>query len=132
MANKVPMEFSPFVGPDSLRAVTHLMKALFENQTPRSYGHEDVEGSYYEGTVENWGAELLTESRKLLLDKPSLKSILIENTFDYYFDVKYSGFVNTYDQQNLLCALLKKDVLLSNRTYKLKFRSSFDTKIKKQ
>lgn len=123
MANKVPMEFSPFVGPDSLRAVTHLMKALFENQTPRSYGHEDVEGSYYEGTVENWGAELLTESRKLLLDKPSLKSILIENTFDYYFDVKYSGFVNTYDQQNLLCALLKKDVLLSNRTYKLKFEN---------
>ena len=123
MANKVPMEFSPFLGPDSLRAVTHLMKALFENHTPRSYGHEDIEGSYYEGTVENWGAETLTESRKLLLDKPSLKSILIENTFEYYFDVKYSGFVNTYDQQNLLCALLKKDVLLSNRVYRLKFEN---------
>ena len=41
MANKVPMEFSPFVGPDSLRAVTHLMKVLFENHTPRNYGYED-------------------------------------------------------------------------------------------
>ena len=120
------MEFSPFVGPDSLRAVTHLMKALFENHTPRYYGHEDIEGSYYEGTVENWGAESLLESHKLLLDKPALKNILIENTFDYYFDIRYSNFVNTYDQQNMLCALLKKDVLLSNKTYKLKFEDAYD------
>ena len=126
MANKVPMEFSPFVGPDSLRAVTHLMKVLFENHTPRNYGYEDIEGSYYEGTVENWGAESLSEARKLLLDKPSLKNILIENTFEYYFDVKYSGFVNTYDQQNMLCALLKKDVLLSNKTYRLKFEDAIN------
>ena len=121
MANKVPMEFSPFVGPDSLRQFLYISKKLFENHTPRSYGFEDTKGSYYEGTAENWGAEELMESRKLLLDKPSLKNILIENTFDYYFDVTYSGFVNTYDQQNLLCALLRKDVLLSNHTYKLRF-----------
>ena len=119
------MEFSPFVGPDSLRAMTQLMKALFENHTPRVYGYEDIEGSYYEGTVENWGAESLMESRKLLLDKPALKNILIENTFDYYFDVQYAGFVNTYDQQNMLCAILRKDVLLSNRTYRLKFENLY-------
>ena len=124
MADKVPMEYSSFMGPDSLRALTHLMKALFKNHTPRSMGFEDTEGSYYEGTVENWGDESLMETRKMLLDKPSLKNILIENTFSYYFDVKYSGFVNTYDQQNMLCALLKKDVLLSNKTYRLKFEDA--------
>lgn len=124
MANKVPMEFSPFVGPDSLRQFLYLSKKLFENHTPRNYGFEDTKGSYYEGTVENWGAEELMESRKLLLNKPSLKNILIENSFDYYFDVKYSGFVNTYDQQNMLCALLKKDVLLSTHTYKLRFQDA--------
>lgn len=125
MPDKVPMEFSPFMGPDSLRALTHLMKALFNNHTPKSKGFEDTEGSYYEGTVENWGAESLMEARKLAMDKPSLKNILIENTFDYYFNVKYSDFVNTYDQQNMLCAILRKDVLLSNKTYRLKFEDIY-------
>ena len=124
MADKVPMEYSSFMGPDSLRAMTHLMKALFKNHTPKNMGFEDTEGSYYEGTVENWGDETLMEARKMLLDKPSLKNILIKNTFDYFFEVKYSGFVNTYDQQNMLCALLRKDVLLSNKTYRLKFEDA--------
>ena len=126
MANRAPMEFSPFLGPDSLRQFLYLSKKLFENHTPRTYGFEDTKGSYYEGTVENWGSEELMESRKLLLNKPSLKNILIENTFDYYFDVQYSGFVNTYDQQSLLCALLRKDVLLSNHTYKLQFTNAYE------
>lgn len=126
MANKAPMEFSPFVGPDSLRQLLYLSKKLFENHTPRTCGFEDTKGSYYEGTVENWGAEELMETRKLLMGKPSLKNILVENTFDYYFDVTYSGFVNTYDQQSLLCALLRKDVLLSNHTYKLRFDDAYE------
>lgn len=120
------MEFSPFVGPDSLRQFLYLSKKLYENHTPRTYGFEDTKGSYYEGSVENWGAEELMESRKLLLDKPSLKNILVENSFDYYFEVKYSGFVNTYDQQSMLCALLRKDVLLSNHTYKLRFDNAVE------
>jgi len=126
MANRAPMEFSPFLGPDSLRQFLYLSKKLFENHTPRTYGFEDTKGSYYEGTVENWGSEELMESRKLLLNKPSLKNILVENTFDYYFNVQYSGFVNTYDQQSLLCALLRKDVLLSNHTYKLRFDNAYE------
>lgn len=123
MNNKSPMEFSPFVGPDSLREATRLMKALYDSHTKRYCGYEDIDGSHYVGTVENFGAELLLEARKLLMDKPSLKNIFIENTFDFYFDIEFSGFVNTYDQQNMLSAILKKDVLLSNNVYRIKFEN---------
>lgn len=121
MADKVPMEFSPYMGPDATRQASRLMKNLFDLHTNRYKGREDINGSQYEGTAENWGSELLLEARKILLDKPSLKNIFIENTMDFYFDITYSGFTNTYDQENMLCALLKKDVLLSNRTYRIKF-----------
>jgi hypothetical protein len=116
VADKVPMEFSPYMGPDATRQASRLMKNLFDLHTNRYKGREDINGSQYEGTAENWGSELLLEARKILLDKPSLKNIFIENTMDFYFDITYSGFTNTYDQENMLCALLKKDVLLSNRT----------------
>jgi len=115
------MEFSPFVGPDSLRETTRLLKNLYDLHTKRYCGYEDINGSQYVGTVENFGSEQLIESRKILMDKPSLKNIFIENTFDFYFDIQYSGSVNTYDQQNMLSAVLKKDVLLSNETYRIRF-----------
>lgn len=121
MADKVPMEFSPYMGPDALRQMNYLNKNLYDIHTKRFCGYEDINGSQYEGTVENWGSELLLEARKILLDKPSLKNIFIENTMDFYFDIEYSGFTNTYDQENMLCAILRKDVFLSNRTYRIKF-----------
>lgn len=118
---KPSMEFAPVIGPDSLRELTRLMKALYDSHTKKYYGYEDINGSHYVGTVENFGPEMLFESRKILMDKPSLKNIFIENTFDFYFDIQYSGIVDTYDQQNMLCAVLKKDVLLSNKTYQIRF-----------
>ena len=121
MADKVPMELSPYMGPDALRQTTHLLQNLYDMHTKRFCGYEDINGSQYEGTVENWGSELLLEARKILLDKPSLKNIFIENTMDFYFDIDYSGFTNTYDQENMLCAILRKNVFLSNRTYCIKF-----------
>lgn len=121
LADKVPMEFSPYVGPDSLREISRLLKNLYDLHTKRYCGYEDINGSQYEGTVENWGSELLLEARKILLDKPSLKNIFIENTMNFYFDIAYSGLTNTYDQENMLCAVLRKDVLLSNRTYTIRF-----------
>lgn len=123
MGDKTPMTFSPFVGPDSLREATHLMKALYDSHTKRYCGYEDINGSQYVGTVENFGAEMLLETRKILMDKPPLKNIFIENTFDFYFDINFAGFVDTYDQQNMLSAKLKKNVLLSNNTYRIKFEN---------
>lgn len=121
LADKVPMEFSPYVGPDSLREISRLLKNFYDLHTKKYCGYEDINGSQYEGTVENWGSELLLEARKILLDKPSLKNIFIENTLDFYFDIDYSGLTNTYKQENMLCAVLRKDVLLSNRTYTIRF-----------
>lgn len=119
--DKTPMEFSSYVGPDTLRKVTHLLKNLYDMHTKRYCGYEDMDGSQYVGTTENFGSELLLEARKILLDKPSLKNIFIENTFDFYFDIQYSEIIDTYDQQSMLCAVLRKDVLLSNREYRIRF-----------
>lgn len=121
MADKVPMEFSPFVGPDSLRQTTHLLKNLYDVHTKRYCGYTDINGSQYEGTLENWGSEMLLESRKLLMDRPALENIFIENTLDFYFDIQYSGIIDNYSQQNMLCGVLKPDTLLSNRQYSIIF-----------
>lgn len=121
MTDKAPMEFSQYVGPDSLRKTTQLLKNLYDLHTKRYCGYEDINGSQYVGTVENFGSEMLLEARKMLMDKPSLKNIFIENSFDFYFDIQYSEMINTYDQQNMLCAILRKDVFLSNKTYRIRF-----------
>ena len=119
MANK----FSPYTGPDTLRAVNKTNKTLFDLHTKKACGYTDIDGSQYEGTVENFGSEVLLESRKMLLDRPSLDKLLINDDFKFYFDTRYSNVVNTYDQQNMLHALLRKDVLLSNIEYKIKFEN---------
>lgn len=121
MANKVPMELTSYMSPDSLRKTTQLLKNLYDLHTKKYCGYEDINGSQYNGTVENFGSELLLEARKILLDKPSLANIFVENTFDFYFDIQYSDLIDTYDQQNMLCAVLKKDVLLSNNEYRIRF-----------
>ena len=115
------MEFSQFMSPDSLRKATQLLKNMYDLHTKRYCGYEDINGCQYVGTVENFGSEMLFETRKLLMNKPPLKNIFIENTFDFYFDIQYSEIINTYDQQNMLCAVLRKDVLLSDKEYCIKF-----------
>ena len=115
------MEFSPFVGPDSLRQTTQLLKNLYDMHTKRYCGYVDINGSQYEGTAENWGSEMLFESRKMLMDKPALENIFVEDTCDYYFDIQYSGIIDNYRQQNMLCGVIKDNVLLSNSTYVIRF-----------
>jgi len=118
--SNTPKELSPYMSPDSLRRKTQLLKNLIDLHTKKYCGYEDINGSQYEGTVENFGAELLLETRKILLDKPSLKNVSIENTFDFYFDIQYTELIDTYDQQNMLCAVLRKDSLL-NRKMRIQF-----------
>lgn len=121
LADRVPVEFTPFVGPDSLRHVTRLMKNLYDLHTKRYCGYTDINGSQYEGTVENWGAESLLEARKMLLDKPALANIFIENSMDFYLDIQYADMLDNYHQQNMLCGTIRKNVLLSNNTYRIRF-----------
>ena len=77
------MEFSQFMSPDSLRKATQLLKNMYDLHTKRYCGYEDINGCQYVGTVENFGSEMLFETRKLLMNKPPLKNIFIENTFDF-------------------------------------------------
>lgn len=115
--------FSPFVGMDALRAFNKINKSLFDVHTKRYAGFTDEKGIQYEGTVENFGSEILIEPRKLLLDKLPIGDIFTKDTMSFYFDIDYSGYINTYDQQNMLCAKLKKDVLLSDREYFIEFNN---------
>ena len=115
--------FSPFVGMDALRAFNKINKSLFDVHTKRYSGFTDERGIQYAGTVENFGSELLLEPRKLLMDKLPIGDIFTKDTMSFYFDIDYSGYVNTYDQQNMLCATLKKAVLLSNKEYKIYFEN---------
>lgn len=121
LINEVSKQFEPFVTPDSLRAILSSLKSFYDLHTKENYGYEDINGSQYYGSVNNYGSEMLIETRKLRMNKPSLKNVFIRNTFQYYFDLKYSELINTYDQQNTIVAILNKDVLMSNVEYRIRF-----------
>ena len=119
MANETVKEFTQYVGPDSLRKTTQLLKNVYDMHTKRFCGYTDINGCQYNGTVENFGSEMLFESRKMLMDKPPLGNIFIENSFDFYFDIQYADEINTYDQQNMLCGIIRKDVFLPDKKYNI-------------
>ena len=116
-------EYSSFVSPDSLRQTLQMLKSFYNNHTQKEFGRKDINAIEYVGHIHNFGSELLLESRKLLMDKPPLKRELMNHVFDFYFELKYSELIQTYDQQCLLKAVLKPDVLLSNKTYYIRFEN---------
>jgi hypothetical protein len=114
------MEFTPFMSPDSLRQFYRMNRAFFDSHTKKSYGRTDIEGSQYVGTCENFGNEILMETRKMKMNKPSLKRLRLPNMFEFYFELEHSELINTYDQQNLMCVKLREDALLdNNREYRI-------------
>lgn len=119
MANENIREVSPLITPDSIRTTLNFLNAFNETHTKRFNGYEDINGSKYVGTVENFGDEILIESRKMLMDRPSLKRLFDVNTFGDYFDISYSELSETYTQQNMIIASLKKDVLLDYKEYSI-------------
>lgn len=121
MSNDIAKQYTPYIGPDTLRALTHLMKNHFDSYTNKHTGYEDINGCKYNGTVDNYGSEILLESRKLMMHKPPLQNIIIDDTMSYYFNIQYSELINSYDQQYMLIGILNKDVLLSSNTYHLQF-----------
>lgn len=107
--------------PDGLRKTLQLNNSFFDTHTKKNFGRGDINGSEFSGTVENFGFEMLMETRKHKLEKPSLKNLFVDNKMDYYFDIQYSKMIETYEQQGLLEAVLRKDVFLSNKIYQLRF-----------
>lgn len=114
-------ETSPKITPDSLRKINQVNKALYDSYTKRNFGRTDVFGSQYSGTVENFGFEMLLEARKLKMEKPSLEGVFEINNYKYYFDLQYSNMIETYAQQGMIEAVLRKDVFLPNKEYRIKF-----------
>ena len=112
---------TPYVSPDALRAFLHTKKNLY-NLYPNKYlGFTDIDGLQYVGTSENFGSEMLFETRKLRMNKPSIEAVLPSEYLSYYFDLIESDFINTYRQQNAVMACVKQNTLLPNHTYKIRF-----------
>lgn len=122
-------ETSPLITPDTLRKINKTNQAFYETHTKKNYGRTDVYGSQYSGTVENFGSEMLLEARKQRMEKPSLEGVFEINDYKYYFNLQYSNMIETYEQQGMLEAVLKKDVFLSNKEYTLKFTNCKDVYI---
>lgn len=121
--SEISKRYEQLISPDSLRKTTQLMKNHFDSYTKKNYSYQDINGLHYNGTVENFGSEILIESRKMKLDKPPLVNIKFNKHISFYFDIKYSNQINTYNQQNMLVCELKKDVLIDSREYQLVFKN---------
>lgn len=120
-------ENTPFMTPDSLRKTLQMLHNFYDTHTKKNYGYTDINGSQYSGIIENHATELLLEARKLLMDNPSLSNFITKSSFGNYFDIQYSNLISTYDQQNTLVAILKKDSLLSNKEYSITFTDCTET-----
>lgn len=112
---------SPIATPDSLRAFLQLSKRFYELHTVRNLGYKDIDGFQYVGTTENFGSEILLESRKLRMMKPPVDLVRASCYVRDYFDITQSDFINTYDQQNMMMCTFKRDILDPKYTYHILF-----------
>ena len=120
---------TPYVSPDAFRAYLQLQKRFFENHTKCSLGYEDSGGLQYVGTVKNFGSEMLIETDKMRMNKPPLNDVQLSGEFAYFFQLKYSDFIETYEQQHMIMGCVKPNTMLSNHTYKLKFINTEEVNI---
>lgn len=114
---------TPYTSPDALRTFLQLSKKLYEQHTRQSFGLTDLNGLKYVGIVKNFGSEMLLESQKMEMNHPPLDGHYLNDTFRYYFQLKYADFIDTYEQQHMMMACVKSDTMLSNHIYQLKFQN---------
>lgn len=107
----------PFVSPDTMRAKLHTDKNLFNGYTKKSFGTEARNGTKYVGDIQNWGSEMLLESRNMRLNRPPLGDIYPCDILKTYFEMTYDDNVNSYDQENALMFLLRKNALYHKKIY---------------
>lgn len=123
---------TPHLSPDSTRMFLQMLRQYYDQHVSRSIGYKDMDGLQYVGTAENFGSEMLIESRKMRMNRPPLDWVHLNSTFQTYFDLQYSDFINTYDQQNLIMACVRPNTMFdlgSNETYKVKFTNVQEVKI---
>ena len=112
---------TPYASPDTLRAFLQASKKFYDLHVPRNFGFTDLPGLKYVSTVENFGSEALLETRKLRMDRPPTEVVKPNAYMQYYFNIMHSDLINTYDQQNLLMAMLKQNTMLHDHSYALRF-----------
>lgn len=121
--SEIPKRYEYFLSPDGLRKLTQLMKSHFDSYVKKDVMYNDSKGLQYNGSVYNFGSEILLESNKLKMTRPPVRNITYGKDTTFYFDITYSDLTNTYDQQNLLACSIKKDCFVDSHTYVLKFEN---------
>lgn len=116
-----PKQQTPFVSPDSFRQFLTMLKHFYQLHTSTNNGCEDENGVHYASTVENFGSEILVEANKLRSKKPPIGLLSINDALKSYFEIQHSGFISTFEQQNMLCCLLKSNTLLNGYQYDIQF-----------
>ena len=109
---------SPYISPDTFRKKLHLDQNFFNGYIPKSISYEQANGTKYVGNIQNWGSEQLLEVRKLKLNRPPLEACYAYNDiFNQFFSLQYSDEISTYEQENPVMCLLKKDCLHGKSAY---------------
>lgn len=120
---------TPYTSPDALRTFLQLSKQMYDQYTKESYGFKDSNGLQYVGTVKNFGSEMLIESQKMMMNRPPFDFHYMNQIFSYFFQLKKSDFIDTYEQQNMMAAYIKPNTMTSNHTYQLKFTNATEVYI---
>ena len=110
----------PLMTPDTIRQKTHIDKSFFDLHTSKEKGYEHTNKTQYVGNVQNWGSELLLETRKLRQRKPPIGDIHINPGMAYRFNMKYADEPSTY-LQDCPIAISLKDIGISNKKMYLLF-----------
>lgn len=127
--NQIPYEKNLYMNPDSTRKFLRLNKKLFESHTDKNYSVSDEYEITNSGTFENFGSEVLAESRRLSNDRVEYFKDFYSPEFKFYFDFLWSPVTPTINQNTVVQCNLKEDVLLSGYTYTLVFKDVTQTYI---
>lgn len=112
---------TPYGSPDSLRQFLQLRKQFYNLHVTADTGFEDCDGLQYSSSIQNFGAEILLESRKMRMRRPPVPIVKPNRYFSYYFNITYSDYIDSYEQSNMLMGCVKSNTMMSNHTYQLLF-----------
>lgn len=119
----IPVRKEYYMAPDSTRKFLQLMKSHIGNYGMKDYLFHDVDGLKYNGSMYNFGSEILLETNKLKMTDPPIANIKFNSEMKFYFDIGFSNVVDTYDQQNMIVCNIKRDALVASHTYRLIFNN---------
>lgn len=119
----IPKRYEHFLSPDGLRKLTQLMRSHFDSYPSKDKLYTDCKGLQYNGSVYNFGSEILLETNKLKMTRPPIRNLKYGKDTTFYFDIQYSSLIDTYTQQNMMVCNLKRDTLVASHQYHLEFNN---------